>query len=767
MNADHLEWALRYIDVLGAAPVPLWHIDECTQGRCRIARTRGTCDRPGKHPMVAWRDLEGVDHDQARSWWERWPHAGIGLLTGRRSGFDVIDVDPKAGGTIDVLRETVDGLPDTPTVWTGKTADGQRGAHFYIAWPGTETSNAFVDAIGVPGVDYRGDGGLVVAPPTLHASGVEYQLDNPPPTLIPTPGWLTRHATHAQEQQQRRAAAAAEVAARIAANPPELPTAGATRFGQHMAEQARDDILQAAARAGTTGGRHDTVVRKARMLGGLIPTGHITEQHATEVLIAAADATVEGEGRHAEMEEAVAWGLSKGHEQPWEPQDNSITVGTIRPQQDTTTGPSQVEDLIDAARQYLDLPDPAPLLATLAAAATRDLQDEPVWLLLVGAPSGGKTEATRVLDDAADARLDDVSAAGMLSWKGGKRPAPVGVLTRIPQPNALVTFGDLSTLLASSDRGGRDTTFSLLRKAYDGHVVRDLGNAPAALTWQGRLTIVGAVTDAIDGYAAHADALGPRWLYLRLPKRDTTSKRRAARIARRGGLDDARDRLRAMATEAVTEAASQVNNIIIDDQLADALEDAALVCAWGRATVPRHGYGRREIDGLPSIEDPGRIVRQLRGLARGAVAVGLDDSYVQHLVRRVALDSMPAARRHTLDALADGEKLSTAAVAQRAGIHRHVARRQLEELEAIGVVASERDGQEPGEDEPDRRTAAWRLYGEDGRLVARVLHEGKRPVSWVARKVGNHPPTPPIRGEDTHPSTHTSCHPPDAEAGAA
>jgi hypothetical protein len=405
--------------------------------------------------------------------------------------------------------------------------------------------------------------------------------------------------------------------------------------------------------------------------------------------------------------------------------------------------------IIDAARDYLDLPDPAPLLATLAVAATRDLADLPVWLLLVGAPSGGKTEATRVLDDVADARLDDVTAPGMLSWKGGKRPAPVGVLTRVPTPNALVTFGDLSTLLASSDRGGRDQTFALLRKVYDGRVSRDLGNAPEPLTWEGRLTVVGAVTDAIDNYSAHADALGPRWVYLRLPRRDTEARRRAARIARRDGLDQARQRLQTLATDAVRGAARRADQTDVPDDLADRLEDAALVCAWGRAAVPRHGYGRREIDGLPSIEDPGRIVRQLRSLARGALALDLDPSYVTHLVRRVALDSMPGARLQTLGVLAAGEPCSTTEVARRGEMHRHVARRQLEELEAVGIVGCTRSGPEPLDEEPDRRSATWELAGEDGALVARVLHAASRPVAWVARRVGNHPPTPPRRGEMT------------------
>ncbi|MGH8902903.1 MAG: hypothetical protein ACRDYA_14855 [Egibacteraceae bacterium] len=78
-------------------------------------------------------------------------------------------------------------------------------------------------------------------------------------------------------------------------------------------------------------------------------------------------------------------------------------------------------------------------------------------------------------------------------------------------------------MLATSDRGGRDQLFALLRRVYDGSATRDLGNAPSPLRWQGRMTFLAACTPAIDHYSSHADALGPRLLYWRLPDRDTKS----------------------------------------------------------------------------------------------------------------------------------------------------------------------------------------------------------------------------------------------------
>jgi hypothetical protein len=174
----------------------------------------------------------------------------------------------------------------------------------------------------------------------------------------------------------------------------------------------------------------------------------------------------------------------------------------------------KLADLLTQLRTWQHLPDPVHVIATFATAATKNSDGEPCWLLMVASPSSGKTETVRLLDDTADAQLNEVSAGGLLSWSKGKIVRPSGILTRIGK-HALVTFGDMSSLLATSDRGGRDQVFGLLRRAYDGHVTRDIvppgkTENDERLAWSGRLTVVACVTGAIDRYTAHADQLVAR-----------------------------------------------------------------------------------------------------------------------------------------------------------------------------------------------------------------------------------------------------------------
>jgi hypothetical protein len=375
--------------------------------------------------------------------------------------------------------------------------------------------------------------------------------------------------------------------------------------------------------------------------------------------------------------------------------------------------------LLTQLRTWLDLPDSGPTIASLAAAATVPLDgEEAAWLLNVAAPSAGKTEAVNLLDGVTNGRLNEITAAGLLGWSRGKDPHPVGILARVPG-NALVTFGDLSSLLATSDRGGRDSVFSLLRRAYDGHVARGI-NPPGGgtknlppLEWSGRLTVVAAVTNAIDRYTAHADALGPRWLYVRTADRQLGSRRSAAKAARQSGVRESREEARVLSTELINHARDRVRHVTIPEPVADAIEDAVLVTCWGRAAVPRNGYGRREIEDVPIIEEPPRLIRQAHVLARGLHSLGLEDQQVEQMMRRIALDSMPAARLAVLKVLAEEDGRNTTKISQASGLHWNVAFRNLEELAVIGVIDDI-----GGYDERDH---SWTLRGEEGLLVRKVI----------------------------------------------
>jgi len=105
------------------------------------------------------------------AWWRRTPDANIGIPTGATSGLDVVDVDQHAdSGFPAFTRAQCRGLTDG-WVWTVRTPSG--GMHFYFPHPvGVEQRSWTTRSQ----VDFRGDGGYVVAPPSRVRLGDNREL---------------------------------------------------------------------------------------------------------------------------------------------------------------------------------------------------------------------------------------------------------------------------------------------------------------------------------------------------------------------------------------------------------------------------------------------------------------------------------------------------------------------------------------------------------------------------------------------------------------
>ena len=170
---DMLAAALKYAEKLEWPVVPL-HTPQpdgtCSCRKAECVERNGV----GKHP----RTMNGLDDattdpEQIRKWWGLWPDANIGVPTGADgSGLIVVDVDGPAG---EEALTRYGPIPPTPTVLTGK------GRHIYFAHPGDgrEIRNSGGRGQRKLGdlLDSRGDGGYVVVPPSLHASGRRYRWD--------------------------------------------------------------------------------------------------------------------------------------------------------------------------------------------------------------------------------------------------------------------------------------------------------------------------------------------------------------------------------------------------------------------------------------------------------------------------------------------------------------------------------------------------------------------------------------------------------------
>jgi hypothetical protein len=167
-----------------------WPVFPCHTPTADGCSCRRDCGRIGKHPRTT-NGLKDATTDAAtiRRWWTMWPTANIGIATGAVSGLVVLDNDLYKGGdtALRELEHTYHALPETPIDLTGGG-----GEQYFFAHPGSHVKNG-VETLGV-GLDIRGDGGYVIAPPSLHASGKPYawELTHLPDEipLAPMPPWL-------------------------------------------------------------------------------------------------------------------------------------------------------------------------------------------------------------------------------------------------------------------------------------------------------------------------------------------------------------------------------------------------------------------------------------------------------------------------------------------------------------------------------------------------------------------------------------------------
>ncbi len=146
----------------------------------------------GKRPVVAWLPYQErrASVEELESWYAKRPDANVGIVAGVVSDLVVLDIDATHGGPeslADLERE------HGPLPATVECRTGGGGRHLYFRHPGGKVGNR----VGMlAGIDVRGDGGCVVAPPSIHPNGQRYRwvrgcspAEREPARL---PDWLRR-----------------------------------------------------------------------------------------------------------------------------------------------------------------------------------------------------------------------------------------------------------------------------------------------------------------------------------------------------------------------------------------------------------------------------------------------------------------------------------------------------------------------------------------------------------------------------------------------
>jgi hypothetical protein len=130
---------------------------------------------------------------QLEDWWQRWPNAMVGVACGDASGVWAIDPDaPKSPGAPDgkakwAALKHKHGCPHTHT---HLTPGG--GEHLLFRWhPDRPLTNSEGNITGT-GINVRGKGGYIIAPPSRRHDGKAYEMAEPLDffNFAEAPDWL-------------------------------------------------------------------------------------------------------------------------------------------------------------------------------------------------------------------------------------------------------------------------------------------------------------------------------------------------------------------------------------------------------------------------------------------------------------------------------------------------------------------------------------------------------------------------------------------------
>jgi putative DNA primase/helicase len=243
------------------------------------------------------------DPEQIRKDFNRWPKANVGIPTGPDNGFWVVEADTPKGHDVDgiaSLRALEEKHGPLPTTLMAESPSGS--LHYYFKWPDAVVIKNTTSGI-APGIDVRGEGGMVIAPPSVRGDGAYRWLNDNP--IAEAPQWLLDLVSKPNH-------AAAPVTAAAGAPLSRGNSSGNGAYAQAALEREIDAVAKA-----PPGQRNHTLNTASFNLHQLVAMGELSEIEVREGLFAAAttNGLVNDDGVNAVLA-TIKSGAAAGLQQP-------------------------------------------------------------------------------------------------------------------------------------------------------------------------------------------------------------------------------------------------------------------------------------------------------------------------------------------------------------------------------------------------------------------------------------------------------------------
>jgi hypothetical protein len=613
-------------------------------------------------------------------YWRENPDANIGIPTGAENGFFVVEVDRREAHeklTVDGQQSLAKLIADNGGEWpkTRIVRSPTNSLHYYFAQPLGFKSRNSASALG-EGIDVRGDGGMVIAPPSINPKypGKCYEVVDPSPIDLP-PDWLlelVREKSRVKSKSQSRKSQDDDALApieKLAAAMEVIPNDHAGVVWQYVNHDTDEfdketgwdgwcKIGMALYRA--SGGSDEgfaifdkwSAKNKAKY-----NENNTHERWYKKFASSPPDRVGAATIFHLADLEQSGWQLEQDHGwQPTPPNDPPPSTPqrpppppndppkTPPPSPSSSSSPNKLDEVHKTFSKHFGTTfDLDALDIMLAVAASQKLDGDPVWLLIVSGSGAAKTELVQTLGGAGAHVTSTIASEGALLSGARKKVknATGGLLRKIGSEGMLV-IKDVTSIL-SNTKESRAAVLAALREVYDGRWERNVGaDGGQTLTWIGRITVLGAVTTAWDAHHAVVTVMGDRFLLVRVDSEDKDTRLASGRraIDNTGSEIGMRQEL-AAAVGAVLANVQGCSLKLSEDEKTKLLNAADIVTR--SRTAVELDYMRNVIDSH-APEMPTRFAKQLVQVVRGCVALGIDREKAMKLAIRCARNSMPPLR---------------------------------------------------------------------------------------------------------------------------
>lgn len=390
-----------------------------------------------------------------------------------------------------------------------------------------------------------------------------------------------------------------------------------------------------------------------------------------------------------------------------------------------------IELLEEEFKKVLLLKDEGVVRMLIGTVIASRMNLDPLWLMLVAAPSSGKTELIMTLEKISFVHF--ISDLTVNAFASGMKRAGKETSLLFKIQNGVMAMKDFTSILGKN-KETRGQILAQMREIFDGEYDKKTGTGDD-IKWKGKICAIAGATEAIYQHLQEFAIMGDRFIMYNIIAPDRKEVLRRA-LKNAHDMSEKREHLKSCVQFYIEyvlryiEEHENSEDIALADETENDLIDIADLAAKARSAVGKD-FKTGLVDFVPTPEVATRIMIQLHGFASAFIAMnraapdvagmkanplaqsGKLTDFEKYLLYKTAFDSIPRTRRDVLLLLAKYMGgVSTKGAATMIGLPSESVKKYLSEVSALKVCVRIPNAGPNGD--------TWKIHDEYRKLILKL-----------------------------------------------